>query len=593
MSGGGVSGGGVSNHYDLIVRGGYVVDGTGLPRRRVDVGVRDGRVATMAHLDGATATEEIDADGMIVAPGIVDPHTHYDPQITFDPYATMSCFHGVTTVVAGNCGFSVAPCKPVDRQFLEGIFAQVENMDPIALGAITWDEFETFPEFLASRAGRLGVNFACYIGHSNLRRWVMGPDASTREATDAEIAEMRALVADAMVAGAAGVSSSAAPTHLDLDGRPVPSRVSARGELLALAEEAGAAGAGSIAFLPFSAIGGIDATDADYMIRLSEVSGFPVVIQGLGGRNKTDAPTATWEAAEAFLDRATAAGAPVYSMLIARPFDRPIVIDESNFHYLSVPSWDRMLKLPHAERVALLRDPAARAEMRDAVENYNRDPAKGTTNPPPLWNTVYVDEVARPEHEKWQSRSIRELADELGVAPADALLDLALAEDLETRFRWRVESPEWAAAVREAQLDARMIVGTSDGGAHLARDDGADWSSYFLRSWVLDRGVWSLEEGIRQITQVPAALLGLVDRGVLRPGGPADLFVFDPETIGPWKKEFVHDLPGGVGRFKAWGHGVHATVVNGQPIVLHGELTDRLPGQVVRPGVSAFTTVSR
>ena len=570
--------------YDLIVRGGYVVDGTGLPRRRVDVGVRDGRVAALARLDGADAREELDADGRIVAPGIVDAHTHYDPQITFDPYATMSCFHGVTTVVAGNCGFSVAPCKPEDREFLTGIFARVENMDPIALSAITWDECVTFPDFLATRAGRLGVNFACYVGHSNLRRWVMGTDASTRAATDDEIAAMRAMVVDAVGAGAAGVSSSAAPTHLDLDDRPVPSRVASRDEFAALAAAAGEAGAGSIAFLPSSAIGGIDADDEEYLIRLATVSGLPVVIQGLGGRNKTDAPTATWEAAQSFLDRATAAGAPVYSMLIARPFDRPIVIDETNFHYLAVPSWNRMLQLPFAERLTALRDPATRAEMRDAVEHYNRDPALGTTVPPPLWRAVYVDEVAKPEHAHLQSRSIAELADEAGRAPADVLLDLAVDEDLATRFRWRTESPEWAAAVGEAQLDARMIVGTSDGGAHLARDDGSDWSSYFLRSWVLDRHVWTLEEGIRQITQVPAALLGFSDRGVLAPGRAADLMIFDPETVGPWKKEFVHDLPGGVGRFKAWGRGVHATVVNGEPIVVDGELTGRLPGQVVRPG---------
>jgi N-acyl-D-amino-acid deacylase len=231
-----------------------------------------------------------------------------------------------------------------------------------------------------------------------------------------------------------------------------------------------------------------------------------------------------------------------------------------------------------------LRDPAARAEMRDAVEHYNRDPAKGTTVPPPLWSAVFVDEVALPEHAKYQSLSIREIADDRGVAPADAMLDLALAEDLATKFRWRTESPEWAEAVGVAQRDARMVIGVSDGGAHLARDDGADWSSYFLRSWVLDRKVWTLEEGIRQITQVPAALVGLGDRGVIRPGAPADLMVFDPETIGPWKKEFVHDLPGGVGRFKAWGKGVQATVVNGEPIVLRGELTGRLPGRVVRPG---------
>jgi N-acyl-D-aspartate/D-glutamate deacylase len=245
-----------------------------------------------------------------------------------------------------------------------------------------------------------------------------------------------------------------------------------------------------------------------------------------------------------------------------------------------------MLKLSHDERMARLRDPAARQEMRYAVENYNRDPAKGTTVPPPLWGVVYVDRVTRPENEKWQGLSIKDLAEETGKAPADAMLDLALSENLETEFRWRTENPEWTAAVGEAQLDSRMIVGTSDGGAHLARDDGADWSSYFLRSWVLDRHVWTLEDGIRQITQVPAALIGLTDRGVIRPGAWADLMVFDPDTVGPWRKEFVHDLPGGVGRFKAFGRGVHATVVNGVPIVREGELTGALPGRVVSPGRS-------
>ena len=569
--------------YDLIIRGGFVVDGTGLPRRRVDVGIRGGKVATLAHLDGKTATEEIDATDLIVAPGIVDAHTHYDPQITFDPYATMSCYHGVTTVLAGNCGFSVAPVKPQDRDFLQGIFAAVENMDPIALSAVRWDEAQTFPEFVASRQGRLGINFATYIGHSNLRRWVMGEDATERAATPEEIDAMRALVAEAMEAGAAGISSSAAPTHLDIHGVPVPSRIATRDEMAALAEEVGKAGAGSIGYLPFSAIGGIDAEDEAFLIHLGQVSGLPVVIQGLGGRNKTDAPTATWEASVAFLDRATAAGAPVFSMLIARPFDRPVVIDETNLHYLAVPSWDRMLKLPFAERVKLLNDPAARDELRTAVENYNRDPAKGTTVPPPLWSVVYVDEVVKPENQHLQSRSIKDIADEYGKAPADALLDLALSEDLGTRFRWRTENPEWAAAVGEAQLDPRMLIGVSDGGAHLARDDGADWSSYFLRSWVLDRKVWTLEEGIRQITQVPAALLGFTDRGTLHAGGWADIMIFDLATIGPWKKEFVHDLPGGVGRFKAWGKGVKATIVNGEPIVLDGELTGRLPGAFVSP----------
>jgi len=569
--------------YDLIVRNGLLVDGTGLPRRRVDVGVRDGRVVRLAHLAGATAEQEIDADGAIVAPGIVDAHTHYDPQITFDPYATMSCFHGVTTVLAGNCGFSVAPCRPEDREFLTGIFAAVENMDPIALSAIAWDEFESFGDYLGSRAGRLGVNLACYVGHSNLRRLTMGDDCTEREATDDEVARMAALLREAIEAGAAGLSSSAAPTHLDTEGRPVPSRLASHAEVLALADVMGELGRGSVGFLPASAIGGIDRADEDYLIEIARRSGLPVIIQGLGGRNKVDAPTATWEASQAFLDRATELGAPVYSMLIARPFDRKVTVDEHNFHYLAVPSWNRMVNLPPDERAALLRDPDARAELRDAVENYNRDPAKGTTVPPPLWNVVFVHEVVRPEHQRWQGKSVAEMAAELGVAPADAMLDLALAEDFQTEFRWRTETPEWTDAVGTAQLDPRMIVGTSDGGAHLARDDGADWSSYFLRSWVLERRLWSLEEGIRQLTQVPAALLGFPDRGTVEVGAWADLMVFDPDTIGPWRKEFVRDLPGGVGRYKAWGRGVRATIVNGVPIVVDGELTDALPGQVVRP----------
>src|SRR5580692_1010997 len=203
---------GMSAHphdYDLIIRGGQVVDGSGLPRRRVDVGIRDGKVAKLAHLEGATAREEIDARGKIVAPGIVDVHTHYDPQITFDPYATMSCYHGVTTVVAGNCGFSVAPCRKDDTQFLKDIFASVEDMDPSALGGVRWDRFETFAEFLESLSGALGINFACYVGHSNLRRWVMGEDCYKRSATASEVAQMVALLGEAMEAGAAGFSSSA------------------------------------------------------------------------------------------------------------------------------------------------------------------------------------------------------------------------------------------------------------------------------------------------------------------------------------------------------------------------------------------------
>ena len=380
--------------FDLIIRGGHVIDGTGLPRRRVDVGVKDGRIARIGRLEDAQASEEIDATGRIVAPGIVDAHTHYDPQITFDPYATMSCFHGVTTVLAGNCGFSVAPTRQADREFIQGIFAKVEDMDPIALSGVAWDNCESFGEFLTSLRTNLGINFACYVGHSNVRRWVMGEDAISRAATSDEIAAMRAIVAQAMAAGAAGFSTSLSPTQNDIQGRPVPSRFAASEEVLALAEEAGKSGAGSICFLPAGTSIGLQQEDYDTIIELGKVSGLPVIIQGLGARSKIDVPGAGWDDAVKQLDRAQAEGAPFYSLLIARPFDRPVAFNETNHHWQAVFSWHAMTRLPIAERRALLQDAAARAEMRYAVENQNRDPAKGTTLPAPQWDNVFVDASA-------------------------------------------------------------------------------------------------------------------------------------------------------------------------------------------------------
>ena len=311
-----------------------------------------------------------------------------------------------------------------------------------------------------------------------------------------------------------------------------------------------------------------------------------MIIQGLGGRNKVDAPTATWEASQAFLDRATAAGAPVYSMLIARPFDRPVVDRRDQLPLPRRPVLGRHAEAPgHADRIRALQDPAARDELRDAVEHYNRDPSQGTTVPPPLWDAVFVDEVTQPEHSRCRAARSRSSPTSRAWRPADVLLDLALAEDLATRFRWRTESPEWAAAVGEAQLDARMLVGTSDGGAHLARDDGADWSSYFLRSWVLDRHVWTLEDGIRQITQVPAAALGLTDRGVHAPrrlGRPHGLRPRHDRPVAQGVRRTT--CPAGSAGSRRGARACTATVVNGIPIVRDGTLTGALPGQVVRPG---------
>ncbi|MGH0029901.1 MAG: N-acyl-D-amino-acid deacylase family protein, partial [Myxococcota bacterium] len=571
-------------HYDLLIRGGIVVDGTGLARRRADVAVRNGRIARVGHVPtDASAGTVLDASGLIVAPGIVDAHTHYDPQLTFDPWATSSCYHGVTTVLAGNCGFSIAPTRVADRPYIKAMFARVEGMAPVALDGVEWD-FETFPEYLDARRGRLGVNLACYVGHSSLRRWVMGEDATRRAARPDEVDAMRRLVAEAMAAGAAGFSSSHVPTQVDGNDDPVPSRFSELDELRALVAEAGQAGGGSIAYLPKSVIGGLDAADEALLVELGRLSRLPVVIQGLGGRDKVDAPGAGWEHARQFLDEAGEQGAAVFSLLRNHPFDRPIDLAKGTPLYAGVPSWQEIMDLPHDEKLARLRDPTQRDRMRDAVENPNRDPDAGSTLPPPHWDVTFVDEVTDPAHEKYLRKSIRDIAAGLGKAPADAMLDLALAEDLRMKFRWENKTPEWEESVRESMKHPSMLMGVSDGGAHLDRDDGADWSTYFLRFWVLDRGEWTLEEGVRQLSQVPAAMAGLTDRGALLPGFAADIMIFDPVSVGPGTKRLIHDLPGGEGRFSARPRGFKATIVNGAPIVLDGKLTDALPGQVLRPG---------
>ena len=568
--------------FDLVIRGGIVVDGTGLARRRADVAIVRGRIAAVGHVpDAARAARVIDADGRIVAPGIIDLHTHYDPQITFDPYAISSCFPGVTTVLAGNCGFSIAPAREPDRAYLRAMFAVVEGMAPAALDAVAF-EFETFAEYLAGRAGRLGVNLACYVGHSTLRRSVMGAAAFRREATPSEIDAMRRAVRDAIAAGAAGFSSSHSPTQLDGEGLPVASRFASREELLALAEETGLAGGGSISYLPKSVVGGLDAADEELLIELGVRSRLPIVIQGLGGRDKVDVPGAGWDRAKEFLDEAAQRGAAIFSLLRNHPFDRPIDLAAGSPLYAGVPAWHAFMGLSRDEKLARLRDPECRAQLRHAVEHPNRDPDAGSTLPPPRWEVVFVDEVALPRHASHVRRSIAEIAAERGVAPADAMLDLALDEALATRFRFENRTPAWEQAVRESMKHPSILIGVSDGGAHLDRDDGAEWSSHFLRFWVLDRGEWTIEEGIRQLTQVPAALAGFADRGAILPGFAADLFVFDPAAIGPGVKRRVRDLPGGE-RFFAQPDGIAATIVNGEPIVVDGKLTGALPGQVVRP----------
>ena len=567
--------------FDLLIRGGLVVDGTGLPGRPADIGVTNGVITAIGRFPGAAAKQTIDATGLVVAPGIVDAHTHYDPQITWDPLCDTSALHGVTTVAAGNCGFSVAPTRPEDRPYLAQMFARVEGMELGALDNIDWN-FTTFGEFLATRPGRLGINLGMYIGHSAIRRWLLGDESFERASTEAEVQQLAAMVDEAMAAGALGFSSSHAPTHLDLADRPVPSRLSSLDELRALADAVGVYARGSIAYAPGSAVEGIDAADRELLIELAARGGVPVITQGLGGRSKVDAPTKAWEQSRAFLDGSAERGAPVYSLLMTRAFNGPFTLRDGTSRYDGVPLWRELMGLSWEARKARLGDETWRVQLREAIDHPNTDASKGSTLPPPIWDVLTIDETTSSEHSESVGEAVGALARKRGVHPADIMFDLALA-DPDAVFHWTNETPAWRELLRTVQLHPQMIVGVSDGGAHLDFDDGAEWSTQFLATWWRKERIWRLEEAIRRLTSVPAAILGLTDRGLLQTGRAADIFIFDPErlALGPRRKEL--DKVTGTPRFRSSVIGVRATIVNGVIVVDDGVPTGATPGVVVKP----------
>ena len=563
--------------FDTIIKGGRVVDGSGLPMRIADIGIRDGVVTDVGHLDGAKRS--IDADGLIVMPGIVDAHTHYDPQLTFEPYGTSSCFHGVTSVVAGNCGYSIAPCRPQDRGWLTELFAKVEGMTPSVLQeGLPWD-WEDFPSYLDALDRRLGINLACYVGHSALRRSVMGEAASERAATADELCQMQTLVRAAMHAGAAGFSTSQSPTHVDQHDRPVPSRWATYEEVRTLIETAGEGGAGSICYLPETAARGLDERDRARLIQLAHRSGLPIVVQGI---TKRVGNPAQWADSVAFLADARRQGAAIFSVLRTQPFMRPFNWQRGTSLYDGIFHWRELSALPLAERLARLRDAPRRADLRAAFDHPNTDGTKGSTLPPPPPANVFVD-VCRADQQAI-GKSLVQLAQARNQHPADVMADLAVADDLQTQFLWNSENDAWAAANADAQQNPHMIIGTGDGGAHADRDDGAEWSTYYIRSWLLERKFISLEEGVRRITHLPAMICGIKGRGLIARGYAADLVLFDPDRLRLGTKQLVADLPGGEPRWQVKPQGIERVLVNGETIVERGELTDALPGRVLRVG---------
>jgi N-acyl-D-aspartate/D-glutamate deacylase len=565
---------------DLIIRGGTVVDGTGGPSRRADVGVRDGTIVAVGEID-EPASATIDADGLLVTPGFVDLHTHYDAQLSWDPTASPSPLHGVTTVIGGNCGFSLAPAGPANADYLARMMARVEGMPLSALEFLDWS-WTSFGEWLGRFDGAITPNAGFLVGHSALRRAVMGDAAVGEAATDDQIAAMAALAERSYEEGALGLSTSQAHTHNDGDGDPVPSRSASRAELEALAASLASHEGTTIELILPGCINGFSDEEVDLMATLSLLANRPANWNVLGVSSLNPA------AGERQLHASTVAaerGAKVvaltlpHTMKIRLSFENGTVID-------ALPGWREIFGLPIPERMERLRDPAVRRKLDDASHSKEAGMLAALAH----WQNLVIDETFSPENEGLAGRTVGQVAAERGQEPFDTLVDVALADNLRTGLRPPIPESEadWELRAKVWE-DPRTIVGGSDAGAHLDMICGAIYSTSMLGEGVRKRKLLSWESAIHELTDVPARLYGLRGRGRVEEGWFADLVVLDPERIGHLAERTRDDLPGGAGRLYAEADGIEHVLVNGTEVVRGHDFTGATPGAVLRSGKDTDT----
>jgi N-acyl-D-aspartate/D-glutamate deacylase len=561
---------------DLIIRNGQIIDGTGAPARQGDIGVKDGRIVAIGTITDSAA-QELDATGRIVSPGFVDVHTHYDAQVFWDGTLSPSCYHGVTTVFGGHCGFSIAPLSPEAAPYLLNMLARVEGMPVNSLEAgVPWD-WRSFGEYLGKLDGKLGVNAGFMAGHSAIRRVVMGERAVGHEATPEELAQMKALLADSIAQGAMGFSSTISPTHNDANGDPVPSRHASRQELVELAGVVRDFEGTSIEFLP--AVGRFNDHIKQLMSDLSTSAQRPVNWNAL---NAGDPDTMANQLSAS--DFARANGGDVRALTVPQPITLRINLF-SGFVFDAFAGWDGLFRLPVPERIEALKDPARRRALDESARSSG--PFRGFAD----WATMRVHATFKPANKHLEGRTIGEIAAETNKPAFDVMLDLAIDEGLRTSFMppavggdaalWEVRARLWR--------DDRTVIGASDAGAHLDMIDTFAFSTQVLGNGVRQHGVVGWEEAIHQLTQVPAELFGLRERGVLREGWFADIVVFDPTTVGSGPVHMRPDLPCDEPRIYADAYGVEHVFVNGVQIVRNGEHTGALPGLALRSGRDTYT----
>ncbi len=562
--------------FDLIISGGDVIDGTGAPRRRADVGIVGDRITTIGQLDGAETGERVDATGLVVTPGFVDVHTHLDAQAFWDTTLSPSPLHGVTTVIGGNCGFTIAPLSddPADGDYLMRMLARVEGIPLETLQqGVPWD-WQSTADYLDALDGTLSINAGFKVGHSALRRVVMGDDAVQRPSTETEQTAMASLLRAGLEAGAIGFSSSWARTHNDPMGNMVPSRHATADELVALCAVLADFDGTSVEFIP--ALGPFDEWAVNLMADMSVAARSPLNwnVMAVSARNlhENKAKLAAGDVAAAKGGKVVALTVPM-TLALHLSFASGFILD-------ALPGWEEVMLLPLADKRRVFADPAERRRLNDLAQGDH--PLRTVAN----WATKVVLHAQSPQNEGCVGRTVGEIAEERGQDPWDALCDMALAEDLRLSFgnpAGADPDDTWDARL-EIWRDPRALIGASDAGAHLDLFFSANYATHMLGEAVVQRGMLGLEEAVQLITEAPAQLYGLVDRGVLAEGAYADVVLLDPKRVGSGPQQIRADLPAGAHRLYAEATGIHAVFCNGAQIVSDGQFTDNRPGVILRSG---------
>jgi N-acyl-D-amino-acid deacylase len=554
--------------YDLVIKNGMVIDGSGLPRYRADVGVKEGKIAFIGRI-AAPGRQTIDADGHVVTPGFVDGHTHMDAQVFWDPIGTSSCYHGITSVVMGNCGFTLAPCRESEADMVFRNLERAEDLSREAmLAGIKW-RWETFPEFLDVLDGLpKGINYAGYIGHSALRTYVMGERAFDEAAREDDLKAMTHHVAEAIRAGAIGFSTTRSASHETSDDRPVASRQATWEELEALVGAMSEVGAGILEIA-------MGAEGPGYYAKLKQLAldtGRPITFGLFSRRSNPNA----WRVGLDTIDQTAREGGRMFGQVHSRALN-VLISFETHTPFDKWEVWRDVRKLPLAQQKAALCDPQTRAKLIAVASGpYAGRRAIGAEARPPEWDWVFLMDKIQGPH-----RSMAELARERNLHPVELMIDLALERDLKRFFLQPIANEDQAAAL-ELIKHPRTVVTFSDAGAHVSQIMDNSLQSHLLSHWVREKQAFPLEQAVRFITYDTATHWGLHDRGLVREGMAADLTVFDPARIGPRMPEVVTDLPAGAKRLKQTADGMLATVVNGEVLLRNNQHTGALPGRLMR-----------